>query len=190
MKKTAFVMRIITVAPFIAFMTVSLIYLFAYDTVSGLSHYLNFIISYTVFPLLAYPVSYLIPKLKAKGRKFQRKLAIVFSVAGYLAAFIFLSVSGGSHNEWMICLSYLLSGIIIALLSFVFKFKASGHACGVSGPIAMLIYIFGPVWIIGYLLLGAVFWCSLKTKRHTLPELIAGSLITPIIILLLHFILP
>ena len=57
-------------------------------------------------------------------------------------------------------------------------FKASGHACGVSGPFAMLSYKFGAGWLCGFLLLVPVFLSSIRLKRHKASELIAGAVIS------------
>ena len=56
-----------------------------------------------------------------------------------------------------------------------FKIKASGHACGVAGPIFSLIYFLGPWVLLGLLLLAAVYWASLSMKRHDKSELLIGS---------------
>ena len=78
----------------------------------------------------------------------------------------------------MITLTYLLSGVCIFISSKVFKFKISGHACGVFGPVGVLFYfgLFIPT-AVGILLGALVYYASLKSGRHTLPELIAGTVL-------------
>ena len=55
--------------------------------------------------------------------------------------------------------------------------KASGHACGVAGPAALLIYFGVPAWIPALLVLAAVWWASLVMRRHTLGQLAGGTVI-------------
>ena len=127
--------------------------------------------------MLSYPVSYIVPQIRKKGRDGQRSLAIIFSVAGYVAGILGSIFFGAGRIELLIFLTYLLSGISIALCSFVFGVKASGHACGVSGPIAMMVYCLGLPFVALSALLGAVVWASLKIKRHTPLQLLLGSII-------------
>ena len=72
----------------------------------------------------------------------------------------------------------LLCGIAMLVLNKVFKLKASGHACGIVGPVLMMLYfrMFIPA-VAGMFLILPVFVSSLKTKRHTAPQLLGGSLI-------------
>lgn len=171
------IVRVITVAPFMAALMLTVIWFARPDSYLGLGHYLYALGVLTVFPLISYPVSAIIPALRKKGRDGQRNLAIVFSVVGYIAGILGSVFFGAGRIELLIFMTYLLSGISIALSSFVFGVKASGHACGVSGPIAMMIYVLGLPYIALYGLLGAVVWASLKIKRHTPVQLLLGSII-------------
>ncbi len=69
------------------------------------------------------------------------------------------------------------------------KLKISGHACGIAGPVALLFYFGLYVQaVVGILLTVPVYISSLKTKRHTLPQLIGGSLVPIAAILILKLI--
>lgn len=190
MQKLAYPTRVLTTAPFMATLLFTLLYVFYPAGFTNLSHYLCSLLFFAGLPLLAYPVAALVPSLRVKGRPFQRKLAIIFSVVGYLGGLTYLALAGGTRTEWMIHLTYVISGVSIALLSFVFHFKASGHACGVSGPIAMLAYCLGAPWLACYFLLAAVFWASLKMRRHTVAQLAVGSLIPVMAMTMLAQLLP
>lgn len=190
MKKLAYPIRAITTAPFVACALFTLLYLLAPSAMSDGVHYLFSLLFFTGLPLSAYFVARHVPSLKVKGRPAERKLAIIFSVIGYLLGIGYLALCGGTRIEWMVYLTYTISGVAIALFSFVFRFKASGHACGVSGPIAMLAYCLGAPWLGGYLLLPAVFWASLQMKRHTVAQLAVGTVIPVMTIAVLARILP
>ena len=86
-------------------------------------------------------------------------------------------VSGAPSGEKTVYFTYLLSGIIIALTSFVFKYKSSGHTCGIADPVALLVYYINPVYALGFLLLLPVSQASVKMKRHTPSQLVTGSII-------------
>ena len=183
--KVAKTIRTITTAPIMAAILLTLVWQFNPGSYPTTVHYLMAMLFLAILPVLAYPVSVIVPSIRHQGREGQRKLAIMFSVAGYIGGIIFCLITHAYGAELLIYLTYFISGILIALFSFAIKFKASGHACGVSGPIAMLIHLLGPIYALGYILLAVVFWASIKLKRHTWPQLIGGSVIPVITMLIL-----
>lgn len=176
------IIRVMTVAPFMAALMLTILLIVKPSVYGGGWHYGYAMLCLVVFPLLAYPTAALIPPLRRKGREGQRTMAIVFAVIGYVAGLVGSWLLGGARIELLIFWTYLLSGISIALSSFVFGVKASGHACGVSGPIAMMIYCLGLPYCLLYAILAFVFWASVKMKRHTPVQLIIGSAI-PVIMM-------
>ena len=185
MMKLCKIIRIITVAPLAAAVALTLLLLHGNFFVSNM-HYIAALTALTVFPLLAYPIS--LVKKADERRKFQRTLAIVLSVAGYIGGMLFALSTNASVGERVLYLTYLLSGVAIAFSSFVLKKKSSGHACGIAGPVALLAYYIHPLYLLGLLLLLPVGYASLKMKRHTLPQLISGSVI-PILCLFVSLLL-
>ena len=175
--KLAMTIRLTTVAPIPALALVLIMWLVKPELMGNAWHCATMIFCLSVLPLLAYPVWYIIPALRAKGRKSQRKLAVIFSVVGYLILLLLLFIDGSTDTELLICLTYVISGILIGVLSYIIKFKPSGHACGVAGPMAMLVFKVSPWYALGVIILGLVWWSSLVTKRHTLEQLGVGSLI-------------
>ena len=71
------------------------------------------------------------------------------------------------------------------LFNKAFHLKASGHACGVVGPVILLLYfkLYIPA-IIGVVFIVPVYIASLRTKQHTAPQLLGGSVI-PVAVLAL-----
>ena len=74
---------------------------------------------------------------------------------------------------------------MIFVSSKVFKFKISGHACGVFGPVSVLFYfgLYIPA-IIGIGIMALVYYASLKSGRHTIYELISGTVLPAILMFL------
>ena len=171
MMKLCKIIRIITVAPVAAAAAVTLLFIHGNFFVNNM-HYIAALTALTVIPLSAYPVS--LVKKADERRNFQRTLAIVFSVAGYIGGMLFALLTSASVGERVLYLTYLLSGVAIAFSSFVLKKKSSGHACGIAGPVALLAYYIHPLYLLGLMPVG---YASLKMKRHTLPQLISGSVI-------------
>ncbi len=171
------IIRVITVAPVMAAVALSILFILRPGMFNGIADFVMALVFLTVLPLLAYPVQPLIPYFKDKGREGQRLLAIIMAVAGYIGGIIYALARPVSKELLIVYLVYLFSGILIFILNKVIKIKASGHACGVAGPVSYLVYFLGWYALAGIAVLALVYWASVRMKRHTLKQLIAGSVI-------------
>ena len=131
----------------------------------------------SVLPVLAYPLQPIVPGFKDKGREGQRSLAMVFSVLGYLLGCLTNLFMSAPMELWLVYLVYLISGVCIAIFNKLFHLRASGHACGIMGPIAFLLYSNIAFAVAGFIVYIAALWASIKMKRHTLPQFIGGAAI-------------
>lgn len=183
-EKVAKVIRVLTLAPLVALVAVTIISFIKPDTVRGIGDYLLTLLFLTVLPLLGYPLQPLIPGFQGKGREGQRNLAIVMAVLGYILGIVYVLLSRATPTLLVIYLTYLLSGLGIVIFNKILKIRASGHACGVAGPIALLYFEIGKGALWGLLVIILVYWSSLKMKRHTLTQLLWGSAI-PLVALLI-----
>lgn len=179
--KIAKVIRFATIPPIMAAVLLFILALAGTDDVSAQNLCFHFVFL-TVLPISSYPVARLIPILKNRGRPFERKLAIIFCLLGYVGSVSTAIFVHGVTVEKIMSLTYLLSGAITALLSAC-NFRSSGHACGFSGPIFLLSYAVSPWFTAGFALLAPIFWASLTLKRHTFSELVCGTLV-PLVSLL------
>lgn len=138
-------------------------------------------------PTLAYPLQRFIPGYRDRGREGQRSLAMIFSFAGYLLGVAVAFIFRAPLELKLIYLEYFLCGVGMILINKVFKIKASGHACGIVGPVIMLSYfgLYIPAALIGILLILPVFIASVRTKQHTVPQLIGGSAIPAVVLAVL-----
>lgn len=177
MKRLTYAVRVITTAPFMAFVMLLVLYfndtLFFGDTAT----FALLVLFLVVLPLLAYPLQPLIKPYKDKGREGQRTLAIIFAVAGYVLGCIFALIFGAPRNVLTIYLSYLISGSLVMLINKLFHFKASGHACGITGPFMLIVYFGQPCGYFGVIFLAASWLASLYMKRHTSMQFIVGAVI-------------
>lgn len=178
--KAAKVIRVVTVAPIMAAILIIILFWYFPDSFRDPFDTVISILFLVAFPLLAYPLQPLIPRYKDKGREGQRNLAIIFALIGYVLAVLFALFRHPSSGLWIIYLTYLISALLIALFNKVIGLKASGHSCGVAGPVWTLIWFLGVQATFGLVFLVAVYWASMKTKRHKISELLAGTLIPAI----------
>ncbi len=178
-------LRIITVAPFMAMLAFTVM-LCRGGIFNSITQYIAAIFFISVLPLTAYPLQKILPQFKYKGRKGQRTLAMIMSLIGYIAGLIYALCSSASHILTIIFATYLLSGAALFVINKIFRYKASGHACGIAGPVGVLIWFMGAntagtiVFIIGLALLLAALWSTLKTHAHTALQFACGGII-PII---------
>ncbi len=176
-QKIAKLVRVISVPPFvIAALLLSLRFGYPAMFPSVLSLVLSFVFL-AVIPVLAYPVSFAIPALRKKGREGQRNLSFAFTVVGYVAGAVFSFFFGTSPLIFLFAV-YLLSVLGLLVCNRILRFRASGHAASITGPILLSAWFLGwiPV-VIGIVLWGLVFWSSLCTRRHTVPEFLVGTLV-------------
>lgn len=182
--KISQIIRIVTLAPIMVLLLLMILYSKRPGIFQGISNYILSVVFLTLLPIAAYPLQQYIPGFQDKGRDGQRKLAMIMAVIGYLLGIISALCFGVTKYLLMIYLTYLFSGILILLFNRVLKVRASGHACGVAGPIAILIYLLDFTAIFSIIILALVYWASLVMKRHTWSELIWGTII-PVLSLLL-----
>ena len=135
------------------------------------------IIALALVPALAYVLAPILPGFKNKGRKGSRTLAFITSAFGYTGGMIYAFTSGATADLKFIFGGYMLALVMLIIFNKVFKLKASGHACGILGPLLYAVYFLGIWWLIPCLAVGAaVVWASVYRKSHTPKELALGGL--------------
>ena len=179
MKKRDYVVRVLSIAPLLCAIMLTVLFVTRPELFRAWYTYASMMATLGVLPVLAYPLQRFIPRFRDKGRKGQRMLAMIFAVAGYVLCAIALLILKGTNAEWVICLTYLISGGVIMLVNKVFKLHASGHGCGVVGPIPLLIFFHSYIAAILYAI-SAIFVCisSVRSKRHSLSEFLGGASIS------------
>ncbi len=177
--------RVLTVPPVMVGTLLILLSALRPDVITSLGESLLALLFLAILPVLAYPVSVLIPSVRAKGRDGQRNLAFVFSAIGYTGGVVYASVAGVNTSLAVIFWTYFISVIFLTLLNKVIRVKASGHACSIAGPIGLVCYFLPPILIpVCLLLYGVIFWASVRMGRHTVREFILGSVTSPLALVL------
>lgn len=131
---------------------------------------------FLLIPLSAYPVSDLTRPKDADRRSRQRSFAMVFSAAGYVLGLGWALCTGASRLAKILFASYVFSTLVLLFLNKALHFRASGHACSTTAPLIFLSWQLGCGWILPcVLVVAAVYAASLRLRRHTFPQLTAGS---------------
>lgn len=175
--KAAKIVRVLTVPPIMAFVCLTLLLIFRPAVYGGAAGYWVSLLFLLVLPILGYPLQPVLPHFKDGGREAQRTLASVMAVLGYIGGLIYAACARSAWELWLVYLAYFLSSILFVVFNKGLRIRASGHSSGVSGPIALLVCLLGWPWAALYALLVPVFWASLRTGRHTMRELLVGSVL-------------
>lgn len=186
MEKFFKIIRKITIPPVFAASLLITVYITHTNYFGSIWHLVGALFFLSILPTLTYPLQRYFKRYKDRGREGQRSLAMIFSFVGYLLGTVTAFVASAPIELKIIYLEYLLCGVGMLLLNKVFKIKASGHACGIVGPVILLLYfeLYIPA-IIGTALVLPVYVSSVRTKQHTLPQLIGGSAIPAVVLLMI-----
>lgn len=180
-KLFAKIIRVLTVPPIMSLALFSVLYARG-GVFNNLRDFIMAIVFLSLFPASAYALQPVFPHFRGKGRSGQRTLAMIMSCLGYVFSIIYSAVFHVGTELFTVFMTYLLSGVVLLILNKAFGVKASGHACGLMGPVAVLAYFAG--WlplVIGLALFALTMWGSLKINRHTAAQFILGAFI-PVII--------
>jgi len=180
MNKLAKICRVITV-PTVLFLIMLLTTYFV--STSFVNYDYEFYIPLALigfFPIVAYIVSFIVRKVKKQdkdgGRKLQRKLAFVFSLIGYVSAFV-LSLALNFNSPIKELTSRYFFTVAFLTVFNLCHIKASGHASGIVGPMLLLCHYLGWIYIIPCIAVYALsFWSSIYLKRHTVAQFAIGTL--------------
>ena len=190
MEKFCKVVRMITLAPVLAAFSIVMIGLFCQGVFPTVWHFGYTILYLGILPLLAYPMQAVTPHFKDKGRDGQRTLAMIYAVAGYIFCLLTNLFASATSGMWIICLEYLLSGILILVFNKGLHIKISAHGCGSAGPIFLLLYfgLYIPAILMSVVTVFA-YVASVKAKHHTVPQLIGGSAVSVLLLMVLAVII-
>lgn len=176
-KNIAKIIRVVSVPPVMITFLLVFLNINRHDIFHNNIEVLTSIILLGIIPVLAYPFQLLSPSLEKTGRTMQRKLAFIFSLAGYSIALIWAIIVKTSDELLMICADYFISIVILTFFNKVLKKRASGHACSVTGPLVFLIYLVDWKLVFPCIIAAIlIFWSSLYLQRHTKSDLFYGVL--------------
>ncbi len=119
---------------------------------------------------------------KSKGKlidldatiKEERTIPFILSEIIYLIGFIILTLNNINLISIAFWFCYISNTFIVVLINK--NWKISVHAMGASGPLAILVYLFGPIGGIFFMIPFVVGWSRIKLKCHTFSQVMIGAL--------------
>lgn len=179
------IISIVTVVPILAFITITWVYLNNSNVFNkNIIWYIISVIFISIIPVTAYGLKRIMPNYKNGGRKEERKLAFIMAIIGYTIGLIIALIFNAPLGTFVIFCTYFTAGIVLTFFNKALKIKASGHACGVASSVVLLLYFIGiRVWYM-ILLVPIVYWARVNQKRHSYRELIIGTLVGALSVLI------
>lgn len=123
---------------------------------------------------------YIPGKVKEKARiiRRQRIASFVFMIVSYPLGFVVLRLTHAPRIFEAIAVTYTLVTLGLILLNFVIRYKASGHAAGVAGPVGAMMYLFGLVATPLLALIPLTTWARVSAKGHDVWQTLAGAVLS------------
>lgn len=106
----------------------------------------------------------------------QRAGPFLFGLTSALIGLLVLALIGGPRNLQTVLLATILTGILY--MAITLKWKISIHASSLAGALTMLTALYGTVVLPAFSLVVLVSWSRVVLRRHTLSQVIAGSLVS------------
>jgi hypothetical protein len=155
-------------------------FILAYLGTSNLGSALQWtVISVVIILLLLIVVYYFVRKGKFSDLDVstQKQRPLLFAL-DFIFAAIYLSALYILHAPRELFLGNIAVFLAVAVLVVVNKFiKASVHMAILSGSLTLFVFLGGTAYLWGFILIPILAWARLTTKRHTLNEVIAGTII-------------
>ncbi len=108
------------------------------------------------------------------SRRSQRVGPFIFGILSASVGCLVLTLLNGPRNLQTIMIMTVFSGIIMMLITL--WWKISIHASSLGGVATMLTVLYGAIMLPLFVLLVLVSWSRVALRRHTIPQVIAGSL--------------
>jgi len=112
-------------------------------------------------------------------------MSFVFMAVSYPVGFVALKIVQAPTIFEAIMLTYVI--VVLALIAVNLFFRASGHAAGVAGPVAALIYFYGLIAAPLIALIPLTMWARVKARGHTLSQTVVGALLAAGVTMLVLF---
>ncbi|MFP3854681.1 MAG: hypothetical protein ACLFWD_10360 [Anaerolineales bacterium] len=111
----------------------------------------------------------------ARVIKRQRIASFVLMMISYPLGYLILRMTGAPLIYEAIAVTYTLVTLGLILVNMGLKYKASGHAAGVAGPVAAMVYLYGLIAAPLLALIPLVTIARVMAKGHDIWQSLAGA---------------
>jgi hypothetical protein len=110
--------------------------------------------------------------------KRQRIASFVFMIVSYPIGFLILRLTHAPKIYEAVAATYTLVTLGLIVFNLILRYKASGHAAGVAGPVGAMVYIYGLIATPLLALLPLVTLARLFAKGHDVWQTVVGALLS------------
>jgi hypothetical protein len=110
--------------------------------------------------------------------KRQRIASFVFMIVSYPVGFLVLHLLNAPKIYEAIAVTYTLVTLGLIVFNLILRYKASGHAAGVAGPVAAMIYLYGLIAVPLIALLPLTSFARVMAKGHDIWQTVVGALLS------------
>ncbi len=118
----------------------------------------------------------------------QRMASFIIMMISYPIGWLVLVLTNSPAIFITTAINYTCITLGLIILNLVLKYKASGHAAGVAGPISAMIYLFGLAAAPLLALLPIISWARVRAKGHNFLQTVVGSVLSFAITVLIFWI--
>ncbi len=119
--------------------------------------------------------------------KRQRTASFVLMIISYPLGFLVLRLSQAPRIFEAIAVNYTLITLGLIVFNLVLRYKASGHAAGVAGPVAAMFFFLGAPAAPLVTLIPLTIFARIAAKGHDFWQLVTGSVMSVLITVLVLF---
>jgi membrane-associated phospholipid phosphatase len=106
----------------------------------------------------------------------QRSGPFIFGIISAFVGFLTLTLTPGPKNLQTVLLLTIIIGTVMMIITI--WWKISIHASSLAGAVTVLTALYGAVMLPAYVLVVLVGWSRVVLRRHTLAQVVAGSLVS------------
>ena len=111
----------------------------------------------------------------------QRVASFVLMMVSYPIGWLVLALMNAPRIFIAVAATYTFVTLGLIIFNLLLRYKASGHAAGVSGPVASMIYIYGLFAAPLLVLLPLVTWARLAARGHSFWQTVVGATLSGVI---------
>ena len=108
------------------------------------------------------------------SRRSERAGPFLFGIISVTIGWLVLALINGPRNLQTVLIITAVSGVLMMLITL--RWKISIHASSLGGAATMLTALYGAVMLPLFGLLALVSWSRVALSRHTIAQVVAGSL--------------
>jgi membrane-associated phospholipid phosphatase len=125
--------------------------------------------------VVPYVVTWRLRHARPAGSRRVRVAYLLVTLCCAVAGVLVVGLLGGPRRVVAVAITIVAGLAVAAAISA--RYRLSNHACAAAGGSVILAVLYGPIFLVGLLIVAAVGWSRVQLGRHTLGEVAAGAVV-------------